>query len=190
MKKIFLVDTENMGMRFVPGANQLDSKDKIILFNNEGNLTALIQELTSKTSANIDVISMANHRKNAMDFQICTYLGMLVNQYGKEYEYYIVSADRGYEASMEFIISNADKGTVIKEVINLKCEKTGELARMTIDEILQGFSKKVRREAAAGLKKTHTLGAYHNYLQENLPIDGHKIYQLIKPCYDNIRLAF
>lgn len=188
MKRIFLVDTENIGTRFLTGKETLTAEDKIILFNNESSLVKTLQELTITKSA-VEVKHMSNHRKNAMDFQICTYLGMLVSQYGTKCEYYIVSADRGYESSLEFVRSNCGKGTVIEEVINLKCEKTGELARLTIDDLLPGFSKKAKKEAAAGLRKTHNLCSYHNYLQNTLPIDGKKIYQILKGQYDELRLA-
>jgi len=190
MRRIFLVDTENIGTRFIPGKENLGFQDKIILFKNENHtpFVKILQGLNG-CKASVETKEMANHSKNAMDFQICTCLGVLVNQYKTAAEYYIVSADRGYESSIEFVKNNMAQGLVIKEVINLKCEKAGENTKNTIDEMLSGFSKKARKEAAAGIKKTQNLCDYHNYLQKVLPIDGPSIYKIIKSQYEQLRLA-
>ena len=40
--------------------------------------------------------------KNALDFQLTSYLGYLIGQYGIETNYYIVSKDKGFEAVCDF----------------------------------------------------------------------------------------
>lgn len=186
MRKIFLIDTENIGRRFLPGLENTTNEDKIVIFNYVKNTipTDIMLEL-SKANANVEVKQMENHHKNAMDFQIVTYLSLLVAQYQDKAEYYIVSKDHGYASAIELIKNTT--GIEVKEVINLDCLKEGASTRLSIDELLEQFSKKVRREAAAGLRKTTNICDYHNYLQKALPVDGKIVYQIIKPQNQALR---
>ena len=72
MKKIFLIDTENVNMRALYGARLLNSNDLIILFTTNRTSTtnfkdSIINSLNS--SAKIEKINVTTGIKNSLDFQ-------------------------------------------------------------------------------------------------------------------------
>lgn len=187
--KLFLIDTENINRRFIPGLETLDNTDRVILFySDEEQLTMEVLTALATTKATIEKHLVKQHSKNAMDFQICTYLGMLVQQYGKQFDYYIVSLDNGYKAAVEFI-KTMHIEISLEIVKNCLCQKVEEEVRASIDELLSSFSRKVRKEAEEAIKRTHNTAELHNYLQANLRTDGKTVYQAIKPFYHQLKTA-
>lgn len=100
MKKIFLVDTENVNLKALTHANNLDEKDTIILFvtqmtNSHQFEDKKINGLNIK--ANILKIHVITGRKNSLDLQLGSYLGLLIGEHRNEDNmYYIVSKDRDF----------------------------------------------------------------------------------------------
>ena len=183
MKRFYFVDTENIGKRFLPGAENLTSNDTIILFNYKYGPKLSMEVLSALSNCKASIVrkEMETHTKNAMDFQICTYLGMIVGTYQTHAEYYIFSEDKGYGAAIEFIEQSLEKKAVIKEVRDFNLSTKQGVLKANIDDMLGTYPKKVRRVAAFAIQNMHTDEALHNYLQKNLPKDGPTIYKLIKP---------
>lgn len=183
MKKFYFVDTENIGKRFLPGAEKLTSEDTVVLFHYKNGPQTPMEVLSalSKCKASIIKKEMGTHTKNAMDFQICTFLGMIVGKYQNNAEYYILSEDKGYGAAIEFIENNLDQKVNIKEVRDFNLTTKQGVLRESLDSMLISYPKKVRRIATFAVQNMHTDEALHNYLQKNLPKDGPDIYRIIKP---------
>lgn len=107
MKKIFLVDTENVNLEALAGANKLDKEDMIILFVTQmTNICQFkdrkIEELNIK--ANVLKIHVLTGTKNSLDFQLVSYLGLLMGEHRDEDNaYYIVSKDKGFLSAINLL---------------------------------------------------------------------------------------
>ena len=112
MKRIFLVDTENVNITALSSANKLNEEDMIILFVTER--TNLFQFAKDKlrclnTNANILKINVTTGGKNSLDFQLVSYLGLIIGEHRYEANnYYIVSKDRGFLSSISLLENCTD----------------------------------------------------------------------------------
>lgn len=112
MKRIFLVDTENVNITALSSANKLSKDDMIILFVTER--TNLFQFAKDKlrclnTNANILKINVTTGGKNSLDFQLVSYLGLIIGEHRYEAnDYYIVSKDRGFLSSINLLENCTD----------------------------------------------------------------------------------
>lgn len=99
----FLVDYENVGVEGVKktGAKQ---SDKVTLFYSEQckNVALEAIEELSKKGVTFDCIKATVGSKNALDFQLISFLGFLIGVGGKNVSYVIVSNDKGYENTITF----------------------------------------------------------------------------------------
>ena len=188
MKRIFLIDKENTGERFLQGINTLTAKDTVIIFHWEdsGAIKTSILETLSKSKAAIEIKKFHTHRKNALDFQICTYLGYLYGINGSDAKYYIVSNDRGYEAAVEFLKTNLDSRINISIVPNVDVDAVSVEDALLI-KLLTGHNSKVRRCVKQGIKQTQTLNDFHSFLQKNISRDYHDVYMKVKPVYPELK---
>lgn len=105
MKKIFLIDTENIGKTFLePAAKHLTTSDILVVFNNQirrNDFSQAILDGFSKIKASIKKIYLESATKNAMDFGIMCELGRLMQENGNTCEYYIVSNDRAFDVATD-----------------------------------------------------------------------------------------
>lgn len=105
--RIFLVDTENVGWGGLKGIQHLEKTDKVYMFTtdlfNNTKLPALdaVKALSSKAKIQNIYIGSTNTIKNYLDFQLCTFLGSIMEHYPKA-EAIIISNDRGYISVVNF----------------------------------------------------------------------------------------
>ena len=182
MKRFFLIDKENVGNRFLLGVNKLTIEDTLIVFHHElaGPIGEGVLNILNNSKASIEIIKMKTHTKNAMDFQICTYLGFLVSKYSSAATYYIVSGDCGYKASIELIKSQLDCDIEIHQIEDCKVDGISNIIPMAIGK---SYSQDTIRVIKTGLKATSSTKDFHIYLQRTLKDDGPVIYNLIRPIY-------
>ena len=106
MKRIFLVDTENVNITALSSANKLSEEDLIILFVTENTNSFQFSREQLKcisTDANILKINVIAGIKNSLDFQLIGYLGYLIGSKDENSNYYIVSKDKGYLSSINLL---------------------------------------------------------------------------------------
>ena len=87
MAKIFLVDTENVNIRALKGANYLDENDLIILFTTNKTIVHNFHEnliKTIETKATIKNIHIESGGKNCLDFQLVSCLGLVIGTNNKK----------------------------------------------------------------------------------------------------------
>ena len=193
MKHIYLIDKENTGNRFLNGIENLRSEDIIIVFHYEpaGSINQVVLSALANTKASVEIRKMNTHRKNAMDFQICTYLGYLYGKYRNKAQYHIISNDKGYEAAVEFLKMHIDPSMDVDIMPSIGYEKINEDATQEmLRNILEGYSNKVVNRVSNGLRSTDDTNGFHTFLQKNLNKDCQRIYKLIKPHYMEIKTAF
>lgn len=114
MKRYFLVDCENVNYWGIRGVDSLTDEDTVVLFVSSacGNIERYVRTVHNLkcTVLKMDVM---NGFKNALDFQLVSYLGLLIGEHsGREKcEYNIVSNDKGYLASIN-MLNHCGKGGI------------------------------------------------------------------------------
>lgn len=186
MKRVFLIDVENVGVKGLSSIERtVSNRDKVIVFHSYihgDDISESIMEKIRNKAGVYEVIKTYTHTKNAIDFQICTYLGYMVKQEITGTTYYVVSSDKGYQASLEFL-KKLEPAAKIKQ-ISSTLEVAEEIdAIAEIKNILSGFSKKAISVTTTAMQCTDSLSDYHNYICLKLKDDGPKIYNLTKELY-------
>ncbi len=97
----YLVDFENVKSRGMEGVELLTEEDTVCIFysNNADSMTFDLHRKLNETKAHIIYHKVAVGTKNALDFQLATYLGYLICDQQKSertQEYYIVTKDNGF----------------------------------------------------------------------------------------------
>lgn len=100
---IFLVDFENVKSSGLNGVGRLDASDQVVIFYSENadSMTFDLHEQINKSKADISFQKVSVGIKNALDFQLATYLGYLIcrNEHKEQAaRYYVVTKDRGYSS--------------------------------------------------------------------------------------------
>ena len=154
----FLVDYENVNISGLDGITKLTEDDFIIIFysDNANTLTLGMHKKINETKAEIKFQKVAVNEKNALDFQLCSYLGFLIRDTMTEENlnnYFIVSNDNGYS-----VLPNYWKklGVNVKIVSNLKKD---DLQNVQSDKVLE---KNQPQEKNSDLEKVLSRFFTHN----------------------------
>lgn len=107
MKRYFLVDAENVHVYGLSGIRDLTKDDVVIVFltNQCGDkIMDVISNYKKSLECKILTMEVNCGSKNALDFQLVSYLGLLIGEHkDDDIEYYIVSKDTGYVASINLL---------------------------------------------------------------------------------------
>lgn len=109
MRRLFLIDLENVRSPGLKGTDNLCASDKIIVFysKNVNQLLVMQVEEMLKSKATIEFQEVSVGRPNALDFQLVFQLGLRVGNYrGKELIVYIISHDKGFDCVGEYAKKN------------------------------------------------------------------------------------
>jgi hypothetical protein len=105
VKRIFLVDFENVHTGGLKGIKALSEQDDIFLFysGDHNDSIALLRELRD----DIRYAKIVKNGHNALDFQLSSFLGFTIKEAASEdklanTELYIISKDSGYDAVVDF----------------------------------------------------------------------------------------
>ena len=101
-RKVYLVDTENVGTAWKEILPQKSQKDVIILFYTEHSpgISYMDLNVIREYPLSFDMI-LCYAGKNGLDFQMVSYLGYLIKTAPKS-EYIIVSNDTGFDSVVRF----------------------------------------------------------------------------------------
>lgn len=100
----FLVDFENISTDDMKNLDGVCEGDTIVMFfsENRKNISLDFIEEVLKKGANFKTMKANAGTKNALDFQLTSYLGYLIGKYQNNSEYIIVSHDTGYDCLRSF----------------------------------------------------------------------------------------
>lgn len=118
--RIFLVDYENVNSLGLNGIDKLKKNDKIVLFYSDSanTISFAVHDMILQKQIKIEKYKLSQSDKNALDFQLVTYLGYWVaNHQNKESEIFIISKDKGYLSAIEFCSQVLRKEVVLKPSI-------------------------------------------------------------------------
>lgn len=124
----YLVDYENVKTHGLDGITSLDENDTVVIFysDNADSLTFGLHRRLTETKAIVNFQRVDVGTKNALDFQLCTYLGYIIcENEGEEAEYYVVSKDQGYALLVNYwarrkkpvyLVSDVKKRVEVNEI--------------------------------------------------------------------------
>lgn len=95
---VYLVDFENVSSAGISGIQKLTKEDKVYIFYtvNASNMSFAAHLNLLSSPAEVVYYNVASGGKNALDFQLASFLGYLICQ-GQEKKFCIISNDRGFE---------------------------------------------------------------------------------------------
>jgi hypothetical protein len=110
-KKVYLVDTENIGSAWIKLLELLTKQDELILFYTEHSPAVSYQDL-QRVLAYTDRFEFVHcyAGRNGLDFQLVTYLGYLLRSAGKT-DYVVVSNDMGFDTVIRFWVEREKRVT-------------------------------------------------------------------------------
>ena len=125
-KRIFFVDYENVKASGLDGLLELNSIDEVFIFysDNASCITFDIHRNLNETEAKINFQKVDVGSKNALDFQLSSYLGFIINENlnkgNENTSYFIVTKDSGFSCLTNYW---KNKNIDISIVINLLCKQ-------------------------------------------------------------------
>ncbi|MBR5405737.1 MAG: hypothetical protein IK107_05530 [Oscillospiraceae bacterium] len=148
--RLFLIDYENVNSSGMRGIGQVAPDDRVILFYSQAANTLSFEIMDEMMSANIvpERICLSHSGKNALDFQLVTFLGYLVAQ-KKADEYFIISCDAGYQSAITFCREYLGANVQMKSTVRAALARSSA-ARRPVQTAAAG---RTARPAAVRLRK-------------------------------------
>ncbi|MDY3730696.1 MAG: PIN domain-containing protein [Candidatus Choladocola sp.] len=190
-RNYYFIDFENVQSAGLEGINDLTKKDEVYIFYSE-NANRISFELHHRlmhTLADVFYIPVEVGGKNALDFQLSSYLGYIIGQNCvSEADYYIVSKDMAFSYLVTFW---KDRGVDLSVVHSLAEQKTDSIWQVLRDRVEELVSDgKLADRIVAIMQKCGTKQDLHTALMKDLwDIDSEKrgeIYRIIRPLFGKI----
>ncbi len=180
----YFVDFENVGSEGLEGVNKLDAEDVLFVFysRNADKITFEVHIQLNESKAKIQYCKVETAHKNALDFQLASYLGYIIKEnYEKQCSYFIVSKDTGFSCLVPFWKKQ-----------KIKVELVADVSKQNIQESVKELESKVLElvkdpanvKAIANIIKSYKTKQGINNALMKLFGDTKKageVYKLIKP---------
>lgn len=184
---IFLIDYENVNVDGFNGLSSCTENDYIKIFYTKGaeTLTFGLHRRLSESKSKIEYYKVENGSKNALDFQLSSYLGYLISSNPNE-KYYIVSKDKGYEILTNFWQKYKNLNCQIYLVSDLSLkneqEEKNKLKQSIKGALLDTNYSDLTNDIFVLIEKYKTKQGIYNTLVKNYEQKkGSEIYKKIKP---------
>ena len=178
----YLIDYENVKAEGLIGIEELEKDDVVHIFYSENadKLTFDVLHMIMKSKARIIYQKVKVGHKNALDFQLASYLGYLVGtNTGWQYDYYIVSKDNGFDILASFW--NEQK-VQVREVPGISVQKREALERELTQKVEAALGNPADAAAVTKIITSYkTKQGINNALQKKFPDRVKEIYRAIKP---------
>lgn len=187
----YLVDYENVKTHGLDGVNKLTSEDAVYIFYSEkaDSLTFGLHRRLNESKATIQFQKVEVGTKNALDFQLSSFLGYLIcqNQGQENCNFYIVTKDNGFASLITYW---ARKKINISIVADVSKQFTNNNTTEESDEITTEVAKLINDQeivttVVTYIRQYKTKQGINNALMKKYPSKDHKkaseIYNLIKP---------
>lgn len=101
--RYYLIDYENVHQTGLNGIENLTENDRLVIFytTNAETLTFSVYEKLMQCRAEIQLYKVQCGGKNALDFQLATFLGYILGN-NPDTECHVISNDKGYEYVINF----------------------------------------------------------------------------------------
>lgn len=100
---VYLIDFENVTSAGISGIQRLSKEDKVYIFYtvNAANMSFAAHMNLLSSPAEVIYYNVTSGGKNALDFQLASFLGYLISN-GEDKDFYIISNDKGYDHVKNF----------------------------------------------------------------------------------------
>ena len=135
----YLVDYENVKSHGLDGITSLDSSDVLVIFYSENadSLTFGLHRRLNESKAKISYQKVDVGTKNALDFQLATYLGYLVrDNEGQESSYYIVTKDQGFTSLVNYWKKRKINVSLIVDLSGRDVQKEKNDLRVQVEKVV------------------------------------------------------
>ena len=193
-KKIFLVDTENIGSYDFIDNYTFNEEDEIVFFVSENSKKISLKELIrlDNCKGKRKMESVLVGTKDALDFQLVDYMTreVVLNRS----DIYIISEDKGFKAAIEYIKNFYDVDIELvssDQIANNEVKEKNIINEDSIsDDIKEIVSEVIKEEDEAdkffeiisNAPKSRRLSYVHNELISSLGgIEGRRLYKVVKP---------
>lgn len=178
---IYLIDFENVHSDGLKGVEQLDRKDECYIFYSEhaGVLTFNMHKKITESRAKIYYVEAQVGMKNALDFQLVSYLGYMLREKPEE-TYCIISNDKAFELVSKFW---QEKGVNVTSAVSLdKATNAAHYSKIS-DELKKLLPDKSEREFVEKcINELSTKSGINNRIVKKYGTTrAGEIYKLIKP---------
>ena len=178
---IYLIDFENVHSDGLKGIEQLAENDICYVFYSEhaGVLTFNIHKKIIDSKAKIYYVEAQVGMKNALDFQLVSYLGYMIRE-NQEASYCVISNDRAFALVADFW---KNKGVDVASAVSLAAAvrlKENEKIASRLASLLS--DKKEREFVAKCIEELSTKQGINNRIAKKYGTTrAGEIYKLIKP---------
>jgi transposase len=183
----YLIDFENVGTNFHELLDEVTTSDKICIFYTDHCQKISIDQMASIQLADVEFIKTASG-KNALDFQLSSYLGYLIAKNKVENQkFLIVSDDNGYNCLVHFWKQRKINIKIRKGKPNILSQKDAQLVEFE-EKFKQEFPNiyQLRFKEVIQILKRKTGVNIHNELVSKYGTNGKSIYKLAKPYLNSI----
>ena len=144
MKRCFLIDYENVNEGGLLGSELLKEDDVIILFDSEFSVINEKELEFEKSITKAKILKMTSQikGKNSLDFQLVSYLGLLIGN-NEHCEYNIISKDKGFLSAINLIWNCTGRSVGLFDCIERKINsKEYRRSKKMINYLTEVFKKK------------------------------------------------
>ncbi|MDO4793039.1 MAG: PIN domain-containing protein [Filifactor alocis] len=182
----YLVDYENVKTQGLNGVNKLPKEDIVCIFysDNADSLTFGLHRRLNESKATILFQRVEVGQKNALDFQLSSYLGYIIHENADEpYDYYVVTQDKGYESLVNYWKRRKINVSLVVNVAKQSDQAIQNDLEKKVAELLK--DKSDAPVVAKMIQSYKTKMGLNNALMKKFPSKDHKksseIYTAIKP---------
>lgn len=181
---IFLVDYENVSASGLDGLEKLTEEDVVYIFIRKMRIVSpLMPTGVFWKAAPRALLQGGERHKNALDFQLVSFLGYLIRENGSS-AYYIISKDNGFDSVLHFWTKQNTKVMRLPKLdVENTCQEHEELLSKLKELMLDEADVKV---ILGMIQKYKTKQGLNNALMKQF--DNKKtseIYRVIKPYIAN-----
>lgn len=195
MKKMFFIDTENVGLRWISLLKEMNKGDKALIFytDKSPNLTfsLLDQILTSKVQ--VECVRCTNGSANALDFQLVTELGRRIkNNRRNPCQFVIISGDKGFDAVVEYWtarsydVSRENGVRVVDKNLLVRQNYEQRLKNIPLEDDYIKVLLPIFMGAMKQGQRTRKQTVYMGICKKYGVTDGAALYRLIQPLVKEI----
>ena len=180
----YLVDYENVKKDGLNGINELSKEDTVCIFysDNADTLTFDLHRRINESEAEIIFQKVEVGTKNALDFQLATYLGYIIAE-RKEQEYHLVTKDNGFNILCTYWGKQNVKITMVTDLSGRNIKKEQEDLCKEVSKLIK--DTQIAPAVTKIILQYKTKTGINNALVKQYPSKDNKqaseIYNAIKP---------
>ncbi|MDE5742284.1 MAG: hypothetical protein K2H90_07545, partial [Oscillospiraceae bacterium] len=160
---VYLIDFENVTSAGISGIQRLTKEDKVYIFYtvNASNMSFAAHMNLLSSPAEVIYYNVTSGGKNALDFQLASFLGFLISK-GEDKDFYIISNDKGYDHVKNFWErSGVAEGVTIHSApsINRSLIPIEKPFTSKIQQSQQGVQQTVTQQSGVSLEQLEQMKA-------------------------------